>query len=67
MIARINKNWGVNVKNIKDIGVKDDKITITWLDDSTNTYQADNETAAQLYFNRLMDMMEDSIRRNGVK
>ena len=67
MIARINKNWGVNVKEIKDIGVKDDKITITWLDDSTNTYQADNEAAAQLYFNRLMDMMEDSIRRNGVK
>lgn len=67
MIARINKNWGVNVKNIKDIGVKDDKITITWLDDSTNTYQADNETAAQLYFNRLMDMMEESIKRNGVK
>lgn len=67
MIVRINKNWGVNVKEIKDIGVKDDKITITWLDDSTNTYQADNETAAQLYFNRLMDMMEDSIKRNGVK
>ena len=67
MIVRINKNWGVNVKNIKDIGVKDDKITITWLDDSTNTYQADNETAARLYFDRLMDMMEDSIRRNGVK
>lgn len=67
MIVRINKNWGVNVKNIKDIGVKDDKITITWLDDSTNTYQADNETAAQLYFNRLMDMMEESIKRNGVK
>lgn len=67
MIARVNKNWGVNVKNIKDIGVKDDKITITWLDDSTNTYQADNETAAQLYFNRLMDMMEESIKRNGVK
>ena len=67
MIARINKNWGVNVKNIKDIGVKDDKITITWLDDSTNTYQADNEAAAQLYFNHLMDMMEESIKRNGVK
>lgn len=67
MIARINKNWGVNVKNIKDIGVKDDKITITWLDDSTNTYQADNETAAHLYFDRLMDMMEESIKRNGVK
>ena len=67
MIARINKNWGVNVKEIKDIGIKDDKITITWLDGSTNTYQADNETAAQLYFNRLMDMMEESIKRNGVK
>lgn len=67
MIVRINKNWGVNVKNIKDIGIKDDKITITWLDDSTNTYQADNETAARMYFDRLMDMMEESIKRNGVK
>lgn len=67
MIARINKNWGVNVKEIKDIGVKGDKITITWLDDSTNTYQADNEAAARLYFDRLMDMMEESIKRNGVK
>ena len=67
MIARINKNWGVNVKEIKDIGIKNDKITITWLDGSTNTYQADNETVARLYFDRLMDMMEDSIRRNGVK
>ena len=67
MIVRINKNWGVNVKEIKDIGVKDDKITITWLDDSTNTYQADDEAAAHLYFNRLMDMLEESIKRNGVK
>ena len=67
MIVRINKNWGVNVKEIKDIGVKDDKITITWLDDSTNTYQADNEEWAQFYFNRLLDMMEESIKRNGVK
>lgn len=67
MIVRINKNWGVNAKNIKDIGVEGDKITVTWLDDSTNTYQTDNEAAARMYFDRLMDMMEESIRRNGVK
>lgn len=67
MIARVNKNWGVNVKNIKDIGLDGDKIVITWLDDSTNKYQADDETMASIYFNRLMDLMEESIRKNGVK
>lgn len=67
MIARVNKNWGVNVKNIKDIGLDGDKIVITWLDESTNKYQADDETMASIYFNRLMDLMEESIRKNGVK
>ena len=67
MIARVNKNWGVNVKNIKDIGLDGDKIVITWLDDSTNKYQADDETMASIYFNRLQDLMEESIRKNGVK
>ena len=67
MIARVNKNWGVNVKNIKDIGLDGDKIVITWLDDSTNKYQADDETMATIYFNRLLDLMEESIRKNGVK
>lgn len=67
MIARVNKNWGINVKNIKDIGLDGDKIVITWLDDSTNKYQADNETMASIYFNRLLDLMEESIRKNGVK
>jgi len=67
MIARVNKNWGINVKNIKDIGLDGDKIVITWLDDSTNKYQADDETMASIYFNRLMDLMEESIRKNGVK
>lgn len=67
MIARVNKNWGVNVKNIKDIGLDGDKIVITWLDDSTNKYQADDETMASIYFNRLLDLMEESIRKNGVK
>lgn len=67
MIARVNKNWGVNVKNIKDIGLDGDKIVITWLDDSTNKYQADDETMASIYFNRLLDLMEESIRKSGVK
>ena len=67
MIARVNKNWGINVKNIKDIGLDGDKIVITWLDDSTNKYQADDETMASIYFNRLLDLMEESIKRNGVK
>lgn len=67
MIARVNKNWGVNVKNIKDIGLEGDKIVITWLDESTNKYQADDETMASIYFNRLLDLMEESIRKNGVK
>lgn len=67
MIARVNKNWGVNVKEIKDIGLDGDKIVITWLDDSTNKYQADDETMASIYFNRLLDLMEESIRKNGVK
>lgn len=67
MIARVNKNWGVNVKNIKDIGLDGDKIVITWLDDSTNKYQADDETMASIYFNRLMDLMEESIRKVGIK
>lgn len=67
MIARVNKNWGVNVKNIKDIGLDGDKIVITWLDDTTNKYQADDETMASIYFNRLLDLMEESIRKNGVK
>lgn len=67
MIARVNKNWGINVKNIKDIGLDGDKIVITWLDDSTNKYQADDETMASIYFNRLLDLMEESIRKNGVK
>ena len=67
MIARVNKNWGINVKNIKDIGLDGDKIVITWLDESTNKYQADDETMASIYFNRLMDLMEESIRKNGVK
>lgn len=67
MIARVNKNWGINVKNIKDIGLDGDKIVITWLDESTNKYQADDETMASIYFNRLLDLMEDSIRKNGVK
>lgn len=67
MIVRINKNWGVNVKNIKDIGVEGDMIVITWLDDTTNKYQADTEEMAYLYFNRIMDMMEESIKKWGVK
>lgn len=67
MIARVNKNWGINVKNIKDIGLDGDKIVITWLDDTTNKYQADDETMASIYFNRLLDLMEESIRKNGVK
>ena len=67
MIARVNKNWGINVKNIKDIGLDGDKIVITWLDDSTNKYQADDETMASIYFNRLMDLMEESIRKVGIK
>ena len=67
MIARVNKNWGINVKNIKDIGLDGDKIVITWLDDSTNKYQADDETMASIYFNRLLDLMEESIKKNGVK
>ena len=67
MIARVNKNWGINVKNIKDIGLDGDKIVITWLDDSSNKYQADDETMASIYFNRLLDLMEESIRKNGVK
>ena len=67
MIVRVNKNWGINVKNIKDIGLDDDKIVITWLDDSINKYQADDENMASIYFNRLLDLMEDSIRKNGVK
>lgn len=67
MIARVNQNWGVNVKNIKDIGLDGDMITITWLDDTHNKYQADNESMASLYFNRLLDLMEESIKRNGVK
>lgn len=67
MIARINKNWGVNIKNIKDIGLDGDKIVITWLDESTNKYQADDETMASIYFNRLLDLMEESIRKSGVK
>lgn len=67
MIARVNKNWGINVKNIKDIGLDGDKIVITWLDDSTNKYQADDETMASIYFNRLLDLMEESIRKVGVK
>ena len=67
MIERVNKNWGINVKNIKDIGLDGDKIVITWLDDSTNKYQADDETMASIYFNRLLDLMEESIRKNGVK
>lgn len=67
MIVRVNKNWGINVRNIKDIGLDGDKIVITWLDDSINKYQADNENMASIYFNRLLDLMEDSIRKNGVK
>lgn len=67
MIARVNKNWGINVKNIKDIGLDGDKIVITWLDDSTNKYQADDETMASIYFNRLLDLMEESIRKVGIK
>lgn len=67
MIVRVNKNWGINVKNIKDIGLDGDKIVITWLDDSINKYQADDENMASIYFNRLLDLMEDSIRKNGVK
>lgn len=67
MIARVNKNWGVNVKNIKDIGLEGDKIVITWLDESTNKYQADDETMASIYFNRLLDLMEESIRKIGIK
>lgn len=67
MIARVNKNWGINVKNIKDIGLDGDKIVITWLDDTTNKYQADDETMASIYFNRLLDLMEESIRKSGVK
>lgn len=67
MIARVNKNWGVNVKNIKDIGLEGDKIVITWLDESTNKYQADDETMASIYFNRLLDLMEESIRKVGIK
>lgn len=67
MIVRVNKNWGINVRNIKDIGLDGDKIVITWLDDSINKYQADDENMASIYFNRLLDLMEDSIRKNGVK
>lgn len=67
MIVRVNKNWGINVKNIKDIGLEGDKIVITWLDESTNKYQADDETMASIYFNRLLDLMEESIRKVGVK
>lgn len=67
MIVRVNKNWGINVRNVKDIGLDGDKIVITWLDDSINKYQADDENMASIYFNRLLDLMEDSIRKNGVK
>ena len=67
MIARVNKNWGINFKYFIDIGLDGDQIVITWLDDSTNKYQADDETMASIYFNRLLDLMEDSIRKNGVK
>lgn len=67
MIVKVNKNWAVNVKNIKDIGVDGDMIVITWLDDTTNKYQADNEAMATLYFNRLTDLLEESIRKVGVK
>lgn len=66
-IVRVNENWGVNVKNIKDIGLDGDKVVITWLDDTLNKYQADNAAMAKIYFNRLLDMMEESIKRNGVK
>lgn len=67
MIVKVNKNWAVNVKNIKDIGVDGDMIVITWLDDTTNKYQADNEAMATLYFNRLTDLLEESIRKAGIK
>lgn len=67
MIVKVNKNWAVNVKNIKDIGVDGDLIVITWLDDTINKYQADNEAMATLYFNRLTDLLEESIRKVGVK
>ena len=67
MIAKVNKNWAVNVKNIKDIGVDGDMIVITWLDDTTNKYQADNEAMAILYFDRLTDLLEESIKKVGVK
>lgn len=67
MIVKVNKNWAVNIKNIKDIGVDGDMVVITWLDDTTNKYQADNEAMAALYFNRLTDLLEESIRKVGVK
>lgn len=67
MIVRVNKNWAVNVKNIKDIGIDGDMIVITWLDDTTNKYQADSEEMATIYFNRLTDLLEESIRKVGVK
>lgn len=67
MIVKVNKNWAVNVKNIKDIGVDGDMVVITWLDDTTNKYQADNEAMAIFYFNRLVELLEDSIRKVGVK
>lgn len=67
MIVRVNENWAVNVKNIKDIGIEDDMIVITWLDGSTNKYQVENHAMAKIYFNRLTDLLEDSIRKVGVK
>lgn len=67
MLVRVNKNWGVNAKNIKDIGVDGDIISITWLDGSTNKYQADSEEMAFIYFNTIMNLMEESIRKCGIK
>lgn len=67
MVVKVNKNWAVNIRNIKDIGVDGDMVVITWLDDTTNKYQADNEAMAVFYFNRLVELTEDAIRNGGLK
>lgn len=61
MIVKVNENWAVNVTNIKDIGLDGELVRITWLDGTRNAYQADNESAAKLWFNRLTDLCEKAL------
>ena len=66
MLIKVNENWAVNVKNIKDIGISGsdrDLVVITWLDDSTNSYKADNAREAKKWFDRLVAKCENLIDR----